>query len=87
MQYSSLLKYTETPQSVMWTLGSDALLCLFEEVNNCAKITVQVFVERVHTGNYCFYFSYESGILENPKVSSKYYVFAIFSRKILIAML
>ena len=48
---------------------------------------MQVFVERVHTSNYCFYFSYESGILENPKVSSKYYVFAIFSRKILIAML
>ena len=66
----------------MWTLGSDALLCLFEEVNG---LSVQVFVERVH--NYCFYFSYESGILENPKVSSKYYVFAIFSRKILIAML
>ena len=31
------LKYTETPQSVMWTLGSDTLLCLFEEVNNCAS--------------------------------------------------
>ena len=46
-------------------------------------MTAQVFVERVH--NYCFYFSYESGILENPKVSSK--LFAIFSRKILIAML
>ena len=46
---------------------------------------VQVFVEQVHFN--CFYFSYESGILENPKVSSKYYVFAIFLRKILIAML
>ena len=48
---------------------------------------MHVFVERVHTGNYCFYFSYESGILENPKVSSKCYVFAIFSRKILIGIL
>ena len=48
-------------------------------------MTAQVFVERVH--NYCFYFSYESGILENPKVSSKYYVFAILSRKILLVML
>ena len=48
-------------------------------------MTAQVFVERVH--NYCFYFSYESGILENPKVSSKCYVFAIFSRKILIGIL
>ena len=48
---------------------------------------MQVFVERVHTGNYCFYFSYESGILENPKVSSNYYVFTLFSRKSLIAKL
>lgn len=37
--------------------------------------------------NNCFYFSYESGILENPKVSSNYHMFALFSRKRLIAML
>ena len=48
-------------------------------------MTVQAFVERVCCN--CFYFSYESGILENPKVSSKCYVFALFSRKSLIAML
>ena len=48
-------------------------------------MTVQALVERVRYN--CFYFSYESGILENPKVSSKYCVFALLSRKSLIAML
>ena len=48
-------------------------------------MTVQAFVKRVCYN--CFYFSYESGILENPKVSSNYYVFALFSRKSLIAKL